>query len=197
MPVGMNWRQLKVTRVLVLGISLLLISAGNTEILRSEDSETGLKSWKWSREGISLQLVQRLPDQTRGFFQARGFTAEEADLIAGSCVFQSIFRNDGSQLLSYNLDHWKVIHQGVELPLQTAERWAQKWQDGAVTQAARIALRWSLLPTRQEYRPGDYNWGMTSYGVAPGEQFDLSIVVNLDGARQIARINGIECARDR
>ena len=179
--------------VLLLALSL----ACHGEVLTSEDPDTGLLSWKWQHQGVSLELVQRLPDQTRAFFQGRGFSVEDADIIAASCVFQSIFRNDGKKHLSYDLNDWEVNSEHKKKPLITAERWEQKWQDTDVTEAARIALRWSLLPTRQEYEPGDYNWGMSSYGLAPGERFDLVIVVKENGDQVKVRINGIECAKDR
>ena len=66
-----------------------------------------------------------------------------------------------------------------------------------MSQAARIALRWSLLPTRQQFQPGDYNWGMSSYGLPPGSHFDIQIVVNIGGHRVEHRLHDIECAQDR
>ena len=161
------------------------------------DAETGLRSWEWREAGVSLQLVQRLPDQTRAFFQARGFSSAAAERIANACIFQTIFRNESKQPLGYLLDDWRILHQGASEKLMTRERWDEVWQEGEASQAARIALRWSLLPTRQRFEPGDYNWGMTGFGLPPGSTFDLEMVLRLGDAKLTRTIDGIVCAPDR
>ncbi|HEB97708.1 MAG TPA: hypothetical protein ENI96_14895 [Sedimenticola thiotaurini] len=157
------------------------------------DPETGLQRWHWNHRGVSLQLVQRQPDQTRAFFLGRGFGTSVADRIGRSCVFQTIFRNDGRGIVEYDLDRWKVIRDGRTQPPLTRERWSARLQSTGVPQGPLIALRWSLLPTRQRFQPGDYNWGMISFGPAPGEQFDLTIELDVGGNRIDARIPAIEC----
>lgn len=167
------------------------------EVVTGRDVQTGLSSWEWREAGISIQLVQRLPDQTRAFFEARGFSAKAADRIARACVFQTIFRNDGNQPLSYDLENWRIRHQGKSLSLRTRERWDELWEQGGANQAARIALRWSLLPSQQHFESGDYNWGMTSFGLPPGQIFDLSIAVTRNETSLTRKIPGIICAADR
>ena len=168
----------------------------SAQVITGAEEQTGLSTWEWKRAGISVQLIQRLPDQTRAFFQARGFTSMDADTIGRACVFQTIFRNDGPRPLTYDLDDWRVLYRGKHLPVRTRERWQEKWQAGGVSQAARIALRWSLLPTRQGFEPGDYNWGMTSFGLPPGASFDLSMTLTIDGELVTGTIPAIVCAAD-
>jgi len=174
--------------------ALLLPGSLFAEVINSVDDETGLRGWEWREQGISFQLRQRLPDQTRAFFMGRGFNSKESDLVARSCVFQSIFRNDGKQPLSYDLDDWQISYQGKQQHLLTRQRWDEKWQKLGVSQSAQIAFRWSLLPTRQSFQPGDYNWGMTSYGLLPGELFDLNLNLSVNGKMLSATIPAIECA---
>jgi len=160
------------------------------------DADTGLRSWNWRHQGLLIKLVQRLPDQTRAFFQGRGFSTDDADLIARSCVFQTIFRNDGQQPVDYDLSDWRVLSSGESLPLQTREAWQPMWQSKQVAQSKQIAFRWSLLPTVQHFEPGDYNWGMTSYGLPPGSTFDLSLQLDIDGEQVSGRIPSVVCATD-
>jgi len=77
---------------MLLGTSLFagMVSA---EITTGQDQENGLRFWTWTHDGVSVQLLQLLPDQTRAFFLGRGFGREEADRIGRSCVFQTIFRS--------------------------------------------------------------------------------------------------------
>jgi hypothetical protein len=188
--------RVKPVQTLLCAIPLFLgVSAATVE--RGVDAETGLRSWEWREAGVVLRLVQRLPDQTRAFFQARGFSSATADRIANACIFQTIFRNESEQPLSYSLDDWRVLRQGASGQLMTRERWDAAWQEGEASQAARIALRWALLPTRQRFEPGDYNWGMTGFGLPPGSVFDLELVLRLGGEQVTRSIDGIVCAPDR
>ena len=176
---------------------LLLPGNAAASVERGVDAETGLRSWVWREDGVVLHLVQRLPDQTRAFFQARGFTGAASDRIADACIFQTIFRNESEQPLSYSLDDWRVLHADERGNMMTRERWDAAWREGEASEAARIALRWALLPTRQRFEPGDYNWGMSGFGLPPGAVFDLELVVRLGGERMTRTVDGIECAPDR
>jgi len=101
--------------LLLLNVRPGLVSA---DVLNATDSETGLASWTWRDRGVSLQLRQLLPDQTRAFFLGRGFQAGEADRVGRACVFQTIFRNDGGKPVAFPLpmdrdsaviDSWPIM----------------------------------------------------------------------------------------
>lgn len=94
----------------------LLVSPISAQVSTGRDPETGLRSWTWARDGVSVQLLQLLPDQTRAFFLGRGFSGPEADRISRSCVFQTIFRNDGARPVVYDLGEWSLLHHGERLP---------------------------------------------------------------------------------
>jgi hypothetical protein len=177
----------------VVSILPVLVSA---EVITGKEAGTGRLTWQWREAGISLQLLQLLPDQTRAFYLGRGFSSDHAEIIAKNCLFQTIFRNEGTVPIAYDLDDWRIHHQGRSSHLLTRERWNEQWQDVAVSQAARIAMEWALLPTRQGFEPGDYNWGMTSYALAPGSSFDLTLVIRRNQEVMSARIPDIVCAAD-
>ncbi len=146
-----------------------------------------------------FRLTQRLPDQTRAYLLARGFAAGRADFVATRCMFQSMFKNTGSQgdpAVSINLDDWRVHAAGPQKHMLTREYWKQEWAQREISGSAAIAFEWSLLPTRQVYAPGDYNWGMTSYGLPPGTRFDLDFSWTTDGKLLQGRLNGVECPAD-
>ncbi|MFV2055201.1 MAG: hypothetical protein ACC707_01995 [Thiohalomonadales bacterium] len=180
--------------------ALGLISSSWAAVSTGTDKEAQLPYWELKAAGLSLRLVQRLPDQSRAFFAARGFAASESELIAQSCIFQTVIKNDttsaNSALVSYDLSQWKITQQGHATGLKTREMWAEEWRLRTVNQAARIAFEWSLLPTQQSYQQQDYNWGMTSFALAPGVKFNLTVLWMLDRQPQSATIKNIECARD-
>ena len=164
------------------------------------DEEARLPYWHVQDEGASIRLVQRLPDQTRAFFMARGFSADQAELIAQSCVFQTVFKNISNESrpspIRYTLRDWTVRRDGVTGTLKTREDWAAQWEALNVSQAARIAFEWSLFPTHQTYQPGDYNWGMSIFQLPPGTSFQLDLSWTQYGETRGARIQDIRCAAD-
>lgn len=179
--------------------AMILLALGAAVITQGKDEQAELPYWQVARGAVSIRLVQRLPDQTRGYFQARGFATDDADRIARQCVFQTVFKNEntnGAGPIDYNLRDWVVHFHGRRQGLKTREDWQQEWQARNAPPAARLAFEWSLLPTRQRYQPGDYNWGMSVFNLAPGSTFDLDVVWRQRGAQQTARIRGMRCAPD-
>lgn len=208
-------KSLVVTQVALTAIMLSMIIVSTSlcaAVTTGVDKNAKLPYWELKSRGLSLRLVQRLPDQTRAFFAARGFAAAETELIAQSCIFQSVIKNDASLVVnedvsndvnndvnndvSYDLTAWKVLHQGQLTDLKTREYWEKEWLLRNVKKAARIAFEWSLLPSQQKYQRQDYNWGMSSFGLTPGATFDLTVVWTLDKKPQQAIIKNIECAKD-
>lgn len=179
---------------------LLLPSLATAAVVRSADGETGLVKWHFTAGDLEIELVQRLPDQTRGFFLARGFSSEVADEIATRCVFQTIVRNRGKspdgKPVAIDLGQWRMVHEGSRGGILLKEAWMASWPAAKVSQASRIAFRWATFPTVQEFLPGDYNWGMTAYGLPPGAVFDLNVIWQQAGQVQDGWIRGIECPAD-
>ena len=172
---------------------------GPGAVSRGRDATTGLPYWEWNAQGVRFRLTHRLPDQTRAFLLARDFDRDTAEFVATNCVFQSEFRNVvpmGGGSVSIDLTEWRVRHAGGGQGLLTREYWRSELARRGLGQAPRIAFEWGLLPTRQEYAPGDYNWGITVYGLPPGTPFDLTFVWYRDGKRFTGEMQGLTCPPD-
>jgi hypothetical protein len=168
------------------------------ELTRSVDEETNLAGWKITDAGLELELIQRLPDQTQGFFQARGFSKEIASEIASSCVFQTIARNVSAKAtddaISISLRDWRVSVAGKIKTIKLKETWDGQWSKEQITIASRLAFRWATFPTQQTFEPGgDYNWGMTSFDLPPGTIFDLHIFWVQGSQQKDLWIKSIQC----
>lgn len=165
------------------------------------DPDTGLATWTLRDGALSVDLVQRLPDQTRAFFEGRGFSAAAADEFARACVFQAILANAASggsaPVVSIDLRRWHVDAGQGPGPLPVEAGWQPRWQAAGLSEAARIAFRWALFPTEQTFMPGDHGWGMIPIGPAPDTRFDLSLVWSEDGVEHTARLTSIHCTPDR
>lgn len=187
-------------RVTLVTAALFLPTPTRAAVTTGIDAEAKLPYWEIAQGDVSVRLVQRLPDQTRGFFQARGFSAADAERIAQSCVFQTIFKNVAPArrqgAIDYNLKEWRVRAGGQQRQLKTREDWRREWTGRGVSPAAQLAFEWTLIPTRQRYGAGDYNWGFSIFNLAPGTRFNLDLVWRENGARRAGRIDGIVCAPD-
>lgn len=188
-------------KALGIGIALaLLAGVAMAEIKTGVDAEAQLPYWEITEQNLSIRLVQRLPDQTRGFFEARGFAKADAETIAQSCVFQTVFKNLSTPArpvtIDYDLKEWRVRAGAAQRQLKTREDWQREWVARGIAQPARLAFEWALLPTRQTYHVSDYNWGMSVYDLKPGTRFALDVVWRENGNPRRARIDGVRCAPD-
>ncbi len=182
-----------------LGI-LWALEALGAEVTTGTDEQARLLYWQLRDRGVSIRFVQRLPDQTRAFFMSRGFRPEQAEVIAQSCVFQTVFKNISNQMtpapIEYDLRNWQVIYNEHHGTMKTREDWRGQWQAWDVPEAARIAFEWALFPTHQVYQPGDYNWGMSVFGLKPGTTFDLRLSWQQYGESHTVQIEDLRCAPD-
>jgi hypothetical protein len=172
------------------------------EVKITTDPQTKLKGWKFNQNDMELELIQRLPDQTRGFFLGRGFSTEIVNDIANACVFQTIVRNTGANTgakpISVSLKKWQVVHNEKTTPLKLKEDWNRQWAKANVRPSAKLAFRWATFPTEQTFHPsGDYNWGMISFGLSPGALFDLNLQWVVGDKTYKATIKNIQCAQDQ
>ncbi|MDX2505639.1 MAG: hypothetical protein QNL62_14360 [Gammaproteobacteria bacterium] len=192
--------------ILLLIFFLLFPFALSAQLEHKTDNSTGLKSWKFIQSGLELAFVQRLPDQTRGFFQGRGFSRQQADEIATQCVFQTIAKNthlkNTAEAVTVSLKSWRVKVndriQGIKLKEDWDKQWAAIQDDSLqVAKPARIAFRWATFPSEQTFEPGgDYNWGMISFGLPPGAFFDLHVFWQAGHQSYDKWINNIQCPMD-
>lgn len=178
-------------------ISCLVLQTGLAQdTVPFTDERTGVKGWRFERDGIRVQLIQRLPDQTKAFFLGRGFQPAAADRLASRCLFQTIVHNieplDGDHVV-VDLGEWRVVQGEERESLLLKGKWQQEWARLGVTDRARTAFQWAFFPTRQDFAPGDWNMGMTSYPVEPGAPLTLELVWQKNDRRHQGRIDGVVC----
>lgn len=184
-------------------ISLLILIGGpvSAMVTTSVDPETQLQSWALQDGAFSLQLIQRLPDQTRAFYMARGFSRTIANDLGTQCVLQAIGKNTSApahgKSISYDLHDWVVRFDSNVRTIKFKEQWDAEWDQQGVSKASRLAFRWATFPTQQAFEPGgDYNWGMISFGLPPAAEFDLLVVWQQNGEPRSRWIKKIKCPPD-
>ncbi len=197
----MTHRRITPWRALATMLANVTLTGATAGPVPEADPQTGLLSWRLHEGALSLELNQLLPDQTRAFFQGRGFPAASADELARGCVFQAIVSNaagaDAAPAVAIDLRRWRIDAGQGPVPLPVESTWQPRWASAGVPPPARVAFRWALLPTEQTFGPGDHAWGMLPLGPAPGTTVDVTVVWNEDGIERSARIPAVQCSPDR
>jgi hypothetical protein len=185
------------------GFMLLLVfcvSPVKADMITGIDDTAQLPFWEWRNDYMTLRFVQRLPDQTRAYFAGRGFKPQEVKYIASYCIFQTIYTNtsppDKNHVIQHDVRDWRYHYQGKTYHMRPREDWKQIWLKKNVGQAQIIAFEWSLLPSKQIFQAGDYNWGMSVFKLPYGANFDLDISWKVDGKIQTATLKNLQCSKD-
>ena len=181
-------------------LGIVLVLPVRAEVTHSVNPDNGLQGWHFSAGDIEIELIQRLPDQTRALFMNHEFSRDVIEQLALSCMFQTIIRNSNvsgtGQTVSIDLTRWRMHHAGKEAGILLKEPLLDSWSDADASPAAKLVVRWGMFPTQQDYLPGDYNWGLTAYGITPGSRFDLEVNWMEGQVAHSGRITDIVCAPD-
>ncbi len=184
-------RQRILARVLFIGVISCPLQADELDPVNPAE---GVRTWRWAGDGVSLRLTQILPDQVRGFYQARGFTAADAESIAQVCVFQTVMRNESVPgLVEIDLKHWWIALDGGKVGLKIEKQWQTEWERRRVSPPARLAFRWALFPTVQAFAAGDWNMGMTTFALPPSTVFDLHFNWRVGAQEYESVVRGVAC----
>jgi hypothetical protein len=188
-------------RALAMTLATATVTTAWADSAPVADPATGLLSWRLREDALSVELNQLLPDQTRAFFQGRGFPAASADELARACVLQVIVSNTGdgveAPFVAIDLRRWRIDAGQGPVPLPVEATWQPRWASAGVSPPARVAFRWALLPTEQTFGPGDHAWGMLPLGPAPGTTVDLTVVWDENGRERVTRVPAVQCSPDR
>ena len=182
-------------------LSLLYILAAGSAMgaqNHSIDKETGIETWQTSTAGVTLSLTQILPDQVRAFYVNRGFSMDSIEPYATSCVYMTVLRNDGaSGVAHFQLADWRVVTASEDRAPLSTNGWLERLAPANQGKAAMIAFRWAQFPTQHAYQPGgDWNQGMLSIGLKPGERFKLIARWTVDGGTFEGELENVRCAHE-
>ncbi|MCW8908224.1 MAG: hypothetical protein OQL28_13305 [Sedimenticola sp.] len=185
----------RVTVATVLLLPSLSALAENPQAHRV-DVVTGAKTWETRSNGVHFSLTQLLPDQLRAFYVNRGFTLQQAEPYATSCVYMAVIRNDDAPgVIHFVSSDWPVSVEGGLHALLPVEGWLERLSAAGVRKSALVAFRWAQFPPEQSYRPGgDWNQGMLSIGLPAGSRFDITATWDIDGETYRAGLKEVQCA---
>jgi hypothetical protein len=176
------------------GLCLVLLislagAAGAAGVQQHRDADTGLLSWSVEESGLSLQLVQMLPDYVAAVYSSRGLPPAVLQGIAEYCVFGTIVTNTSDTRVSYRVADWRYLTpDGRQHRVKTKSEWLDEWKQMGV------AYRWSILPDEQGFEPGDWSQGFTTIALPPDSVFTLVYSWRYQDEAHEGRIEGLRCA---
>lgn len=186
--------QAKRRRVVGVLASLMLsipmyVGAGEGEVVAGVDPDTGLKSWQFEGEGLSIEFLQVPPDFIRASYAARGLPEELIESVATQCVFGSIVRNLSDQPLSYRVADWRYLtSDAVEHKIKTKTQWLEQWH------AMGVRFSWSMLADDVTFSEGDWIQGFTTIPEPHGSRIGLKVVWTIAGKHHENILPGLDCA---
>ena len=176
---------------------LPVICLADTAQTQSTNADTGAVTWETHANGVSFSLTQILPNQARAFYVNRGFTLQQIEPYATSCIYMTVLRNDkAADVIHFILQDWSVVTDGNSRPPIKVNDWlAQLKKDGA-TKPALVAFRWAQFPAEQEYEPGgDWNQGMMTTGLPAGSTFDITARWDMNNKHFKGVLRNVRCAK--
>lgn len=172
--------------------ALLLLSPAVTataaETVVTENAETGLKSWKKSDRGFSLELVQLLPEFVQATYSSRDLPPALYDSMRGYCIFGTVARNETDAPLAYRVADWRfVTADGKKHRLRTKSQWIKVWTKLGAD------FSYSILPDELTFEVGDWAQGFTTPKIAPGTRFDLIYTWRQHGKTYTDKLENLAC----
>ncbi len=170
----------------LLGLGLSSVQA---ETLAIKDPDSGLYSWRAESAGVSLQLIQLLPDMVAALYGAQGLPVSVVKEVAGYCVFGSNLQNNADSPVHYRVADWRYVSaDGQARPVKTKSQWVEEWQ------AQGVDFGWSILPDEQTFEPGDWSQGFTTLPLPPDNPVELTFTWRMGDAEYRESLRGMRCA---
>jgi hypothetical protein len=162
--------------------------AGAAETVVVESPETGLKSWKKSDRGFSLELIQLLPEFVQATYSSRDLPPAIFDSMKGYCIFGTIARNETQEPLAYRVKDWRyVTPDGRRHKLRTKSEWIAVWAKLGAD------FSYSILPDDIEFDAGDWAQGFTTPKIPPGTRFELIYTWRQHGKSYTGKLENLAC----
>ncbi len=181
----------------IIGLFISFSSFADSPQSKHIDKTTGITTWEINTQGVLFSLTQILPDQAKAFYVNRGFTLEQTESFASSCVYMTVMRNDNAPgTIHFIKSNWTVLANKKPHPLISVDAWLNKLKKQKVNNSALLAFRWAQFPPEQEFEVGgDWNQGMLSLGLPAESLFDLIVRWDINGKKYRTTLQGVRCAK--
>lgn len=109
-----------------------------------------------TREGVSVSISARTPEQIEAFYSARGFPAPALKALREACFFTVGIRNGSNDVVWLELDRFLVKDDsGKGVARITRPQWKKRLQALKVPQASQSTFGWTQLPEQRDLQPDE------------------------------------------
>ncbi|MEJ2347507.1 MAG: hypothetical protein P8090_19370 [Gammaproteobacteria bacterium] len=176
---------------LLIGVGAAGGAFAKTHVTVHKNPKSGMLSWTATDDGLSIKLVQLLPDFVRAVYAKHDLPAKQYNEIAGYCDFGTILRNTSGKTMKYDVRDWRAVASGGAVgKIKPKSEWVAEWRK------AGIHYTWTLFPDSGTFYAGDWQQGFTTIKLPHGTRFDLILKWKIDGVTHSGRIHNMQCAPD-
>ena len=108
---------------------------------------------------MTLQIGPRTPEQIAAFYAARGFQADMVEVLRQQCYLTVFLHNKSQDILWLDLQNWEFDNPAGRLERLHRDHWRKRWQAMDIPLAHQSTFRWTLLPERLDFLPGEREGG--------------------------------------
>ncbi|HEY9199135.1 MAG TPA: hypothetical protein VIR60_07190 [Gammaproteobacteria bacterium] len=108
---------------------------------------------------LTVVLTPRTPDQMAAFYTARGFGRVMIDRLSAQCFITVFIANKSADIVWLDLGQWRFGNAGGTMPRHDRNYWREQWNQLQIPLAHQSTFRWTLLPERLDFRPGEAEGG--------------------------------------
>lgn len=149
---------------------------------------------------LTVRLSPRTPQQMAAFYEARGFPRTMVDRLSAQCFITVLIGNTGPDIVWLDLANWTFRNADGRVERRDRVYWRQQWQALRIPLAHQSTFRWTLLPERLDFRPGEHEGGNI---VLPHSDAPLRIAARFDvgadrkGEPILVEFDAVRCAEDK
>lgn len=150
-------------------------------------------------ERLTVTLSPRTPQQMSAFYEARGFGREMIDRLSAQCFITVLINNKSADILWLDLEHWTFGNADGAVVRRDRAYWREQWEALQIPLAHQSTFRWTLLPERLDFRPGEQEGGNI---ILPRLGKPVTITARFDAGRDrsgkpvLVEFDRVECAED-
>lgn len=153
----------------------------------------------WDSGKLTVTLSPRTPQQMSAFYEARGFGRAMIDVLSKECFITVLIRNKSDDILWLDLSRWTFSTADGAVVRRDRTHWRERWAAMQIPPAHQSTFRWTLLPERLDFRPGEQEGGNI---ILPRLGKPVNITARFDAGRDrsgkpvMVEFRQVECAED-
>ena len=155
--------------------------------------------YAYTDERLTVRLTPRTPQQMAAFYEARGFQPAMIDVVSAQCFITVLIKNTSADIVWLDLAQWTFHDADGRLERRHRDDWRRQWQVLDIPLAHQSTFRWTLLPERLDFRPGEHEGGniilpRTGRPITISARFDAG--TDRSGKPILVELNNVRCAED-